>query len=175
MPAAKGSVRTPLVPKVSAIPNLSLGLSKIVDGLSSMSWLLFFYNTSNRNGFNVYLNPSDIPVKVFVYSLGQSKPIIIMISHIMIIQFYHIISITDNKPKTLSYHLEIWYLDWKTYHVLSKVIFTISKFIISYWKLYFNLKLSYHIENYISTSKLSYHIKNDISMFNIFISYQNLY
>jgi hypothetical protein len=33
--------------------------------------------------------------------LPQSEPIIIMISHIMINQLYHIVSITDNRPKKL--------------------------------------------------------------------------
>ena len=62
----------------------------------------------------------------------QSEPIIIMISHIMINQLYHIVSITDNRPMKLSYHLEIWYLDSENYHIISNAIFRLLKFIISY-------------------------------------------
>ena len=38
-------------------------------------------------------------------NLWQSEPIIIMISYIVIIQLYHIISITDNRPQKLLYRL----------------------------------------------------------------------
>ena len=75
---------------------------------------------------------------------SQSEPIIIMISHIMINQLYHIVSITDNRPKKLSYHLEIWYLDSENYHIISKVIFRFLKCIISYRNWYSNFK-NYHI------------------------------
>ena len=71
----------------------------------------------------------------------QSEPIIIMISHIMINKLYHMVSITDNRPKILSYHLEIWYLDSENYHIISKMIFLCSK-------------LSLHIESDIEISKL---------------------
>ena len=70
----------------------------------------------------------------------QSEPIIIVISHNMIIHLYHIVSITDNGPKRLSYHPKIWYVDLKNYHIISEVIFKLLKFIISNWKWYFYLK-----------------------------------
>ena len=99
-----------------------------------------------------------------------------MISHIMINQLYHIVSITDNRPKKLSYHLEIWYLDSENYHFISKVIYRCLKFIISYRNWYLNWK-NYHIisKMIFRFSKLSYHIKNDILVFKIIISYQKWY
>jgi hypothetical protein len=109
-------------------------------------------------------------------STQQSEPIIIMISHIMINQLYHFVSITDNRPKKLSYHLEIWYLDSENYHIISKVIYRCLKFIISYQNWYSNFK-NYHIisKMIFRFSKLSYHIKNDILVFKIIISYRKWY
>ena len=103
----------------------------------------------------------------------QSKLIIIMRSYIMMNQLYHIVSITDNRPKKLSYHLEIRYLDSKNYHIISKAIFWFFKFIISYQNWYSNFKNDYMISKLIfefhiisnmisESSKLSFHIKNDI-------------
>jgi hypothetical protein len=99
-----------------------------------------------------------------------------MISHIMINQLYHIVSITDKRPKKLSYHLETWYLDSENYHIISKVIFRFVKFIISYPNWYSNFK-NYHIisKMIIKFSKLSYHIKNDSLVFKIIISYRKWY
>ena len=52
------------------------------------------------------------PISSLLFTIGmlnatititiQSEPIIIMISNILIIQIYHIISITDNRPQKLS-------------------------------------------------------------------------
>ena len=63
-------------------------------GLTMMVWLFSPCYISVVNSF-------------YFDHLYQSEPIIIMISHIMITQLYHIVSITDNRPMKLSYHLEI--------------------------------------------------------------------
>ena len=99
-----------------------------------------------------------------------------MISHIMINQLYHIVSITDNRKKKLSYHLEIWYLDSENYHIISKLIIRFSKFIISYRNWYLSLE-SYHIisKMIFRFFKLSYHIKSDILIFKFIFLYWELY
>ena len=99
-----------------------------------------------------------------------------MISYIMINQLYHIISITDKRPKKFSYHLKMRYLDSENYHIISKVIFRFSKFIISYRNWYLSLE-SYHIisKMIFRFLKLSYHIKSDILIFKFIISYRELY
>ena len=105
--------------------------------------------------------------------MHHSEPIITMLFQIMIIQSYHIISITDNRPTKLSYRLVIWYLDFKQYRIISNVIIKFLKYFISYQKRYFNFK-NYHIKkdisifkiikNYISIFKLSFYIENYISI-----------
>jgi hypothetical protein len=101
--------------------------------------------------------------------LRQCEPIIIMIN-----QLNHIVSITDNRPKKLSYHLEIWYLDPENYLIISKR-YRFSKCIISYQNWYSNV-INYHIisKKIFKSSKLSY-IKNDILIFNIIILYWKQY
>ena len=82
----------------------------------------------------------------------------------------------DNRPKKLSYHIEIWYLDLENYHIISKVIFRFSQFIISYHNWYSNFKMYHIISKMIfKFSKLSNHIKNEILMFKIIISYRKWY
>ena len=98
---------------------------------------------------------------------GQSEPIIIMISHIMINQLYHIVSITGNRPKILSYHLKIWYMDSENYHIISKVILRFLKFSILYqnWYLNFKIIISYqkwylNFQNYHIISKWYFNVQN---------------
>jgi hypothetical protein len=75
-----------------------------------------------------------------------------MISHIMIKQQYHIVLITYNRPKKLSYHLIIWYPDTDNYHIISKVIFRSLKYIIS-----FNKNKTSNTESFVLIDPTQYH------------------
>ena len=111
-----------------------------------------------------------IKSNICVYT-WQCERIIIMISFIMMIQLYHIVWITDNRPNKLSDHLKIWYLDNKKYHIISNVIFKFLKFITSFQTWYLNFKnypiISYqndHIKMIFQYSKFSFQIKINIEI-----------
>ena len=81
----------------------------------------------------------------------------------MINQNYHIVFITNSRPKKSSYHLKIWYLESENYYIISKAIFRFLKFIKSYWKLFLNFKAFYII------SYLSYLLNKTSKFFKILV------